>query len=68
MSAIEINRASTTASTTTIIPTTADPSLDDTTTHAPITDIPERTTTETGSIIILYFFPNLPHLKSILYC
>ena len=56
MSAIEINRASTTASTTTIIPTTADPSIDDTTTHAPITDKPERTTTETGSIIILYIF------------
>ena len=56
MPAIEINRASTTASTTTIIPTTADPSLDDTTTHAPITDIPERTTTETGLIIILYIF------------
>ena len=52
MSAIEINRASTTASTTTIIPTTAAASLDDTTTNAPMTDIPERTTTETGSIII----------------
>ena len=59
MSAIEINRATTIASTTTIIPTTAAPSLDDTTTNTPIADIPDPTTTETGSIIILYIFFNL---------
>ena len=66
MSAIEINRASTTASTTTIVPTTAAPSLDDTTTNAPITDIPERTTTETGSIIILYIFSKFFEVNPIL--
>ena len=67
MSAIEISRATTTASTTTIIPTTASPSLDDTTTNAPITDIPDRTTTETGSIIILYIFFNFTTFHSQFY-